>query len=135
MTGEHKKIEIIRAKERLEIKYDCPVCKTPFDIFLYKDYSLNKALGIFGECEECGFLLKISRRELDLIQPSNPLFKKVYGYNPYENYDKNKEEDKTKKEEQKIKLQEKYFKMRKEGKLKPWELDFIEKAVIQERIW
>ena len=71
----------------------------------------------------------------DFLQPDNPRFKKVYGYDPVEEAKKMKKEKEKKKEDEKAELEEKYWRMKKEGKIKPWEEKDIKKVVLEEKKW
>ena len=68
----------------------------------------------------------------DLIQPSDPRFKKIYGYDPIADAKKEREGKERDKEQNKADLEEKYWRMKKEGGLKPWEEKDIKKIVLKE---
>ena len=56
----------------------------------------------------------------DFLQPTDPRFKKVYGYDPFEESEKQKKENDIKKENYKAKLEEDHWR-REKGRLYPKE--------------
>ncbi len=68
----------------------------------------------------------------DFIQPSDPRFKKIYGYDPIADAKKEKKDKEETKEQHKSKLEEKYWYQKKQGELKPWEEKDIRKIVLHE---
>ena len=69
----------------------------------------------------------------DLLQPSNPRFKKVYGHDPIQKRKESIKRKKKDKEDRKVRLEEKYWKMRKEGKIKAREERELKRVILQER--
>ena len=71
----------------------------------------------------------------DFLQPDNPRFKEVYGYDPVAEGKKLKKEEAKKKDNEKAKLEEKYWKMKKDRKIKPWDEKYIKRTVLEEKKW
>ena len=71
----------------------------------------------------------------DLLQPNDPRFKGVYGYNPIKGKEKEIKQKRKANEDRKAKLEEKYWKMAKEKKIKPWDKKALEKIVLKEEAY
>ena len=107
----------------------CPNCKEKFSIFLHY---WNKKKYLKGECEVCGYRKCITPKECDIIQPSSPLFKLLYGFNPNEDNKRIKKNLKWYKEKRKEIREENLNRKVKEEKLKTTDLKNI-KSYVRDR--
>lgn len=68
----------------------------------------------------------------DFLQPSDPRFKEVYGYDPIKDHKNKTVQKEQEKEQKKAGLEEKYWNMKKEGRIKPWQEKELHKIVLKE---
>jgi hypothetical protein len=109
----------------------CPNCLDKF----YSKHKKNRWVEWFeGECYQCGWSFKIKDFEFDLIQPYNPLFEEVYHYHPEKAAQKIKKQKELDKELRKANIEKKHAQMVKQGKLKPWDLKYINKYVEERKL-
>lgn len=71
----------------------------------------------------------------DLLQPGHPRFKEVYGHDPIADAKREAKKKAVGRENEKAGLEEKYWRMKKEGKIKPWDEKDIKKIVLEEKGW
>lgn len=102
----------------------CPNCKQKR---LEAKYGENQWVKwIDTSCETCGYHKILKEDDLDLIQPSSPLWKMVYDNSPFEEREKKAKEASWAEEKRKEELDRKYDKQFK----KPWERKFVKDKVL-----
>ena len=94
----------LRAKPRRTYKFWISGKKFPF-----KTRSIAKDIEwIEAYCDECG---ETTRVRSEFIQPSEPLFKEIYGYDPFSDTAKEEIRLRQEEDERKIELEKKYHHM------------------------
>jgi hypothetical protein len=104
----------------------CPNCGKKISVWYQDSKNLGKCVKI--DCYDCGFYKFWNEDDINCIQPINPLFKVVYGYDPIEDEKKNSKKLKEKKDNQKQEREDRI----KFSKLKPWQKKDI-KSYVRDR--
>lgn len=93
----------------------CPNCKNKIRAFLESNHWVK---WIKIDCQTCGYYYQLKDTQFDFIQPSSPLFELIY---------KSELKPKEDKENKKSERDKRLWRKSKEGRLKPWEEDYIKK--------
>ena len=71
-------------------------------------------------CDTCGYHYQLKDTQFDFVQPISPFWEMIYGEQP-------KLTEPIDKEKRRERREEALWRKRKEGKLKPWEEDYVKK--------
>jgi len=109
------------------MKIYCPNCKQKK---LEARYGENRWVKwINTKCETCGYKKLLKKDDLDVIQPSSPLWNMIYTNDIFTERDRKAKEVAWAEEKRKEMLDAKYNKQFN----KPWERDFVKKKVLYDK--